>query len=261
MTNKLHDTMRGKPTSPFSSHPHLPSASSPSAGPRWPPPFCGPLCPSLCALPRLSACSSCCPSFSSSVPLLPWHVAGHSTRLFPLSVGWSSRLCLNLGHVCCPAARGTPPWHPFPSCWLSTCMSPHLGLRQYTSVLDRVTARKLHATLHYCLLHRSLSLSLSLPLSALCLPFGPSAFALPLTRTLHNNVQGTLSSPCPGPSWRCAHGALQPSGLPAPSVVCPLAPSVLLSRPLCFSPLLGSLCPFLSPRALPYPYSLCASAL
>ena len=223
MTSKLHDTLRGKPTSPLSSRPHLPFASSPSAGPRWSPPFFGRLCTSLRALSRLFACSSCCPSFSPSVPLLPWHVARHCTRLFPLSGGWSSRLRLYPAHACCPAARGTPPWHPFTECRLSTCMSPHLGLPQYSSVPHSVTVRKLHATLHYCLL--PCSLSLSFPLSpALCLPFGPSLFALPLTRTLHNNVQGTLSSPCPGPSCRCAHGALQPSRLRGPSDVCPLTP-------------------------------------
>ena len=188
-------------------------------------------------------------------PLRPapsWHVARYCSRICPLSAGWSSGLRLNLGHACCPAARGTPPWHPFPSCRLSTCMTSHLGLLQYSWVLDGVIARKLQATLHYRLLPRSLSLSL--PLSpALCLPFGPSLFALPLTRMLHNNVQGTLSSPCPGPSCCCAHRALQPSGLPGPSIVCPLAPSVPLSRPLYLSPLLGSLFRFLSPRALLYP--------
>ena len=106
-----------------------------------------------------------------------------------------------------------------------------------------------------------LPLSLSLPRSALCLPLGPSLVALPLTRTLHNNVRVTLPSSCPGPSCRCAHGAWQPSVLPGPSVGGLLASSMPLSRPLCVSPLLGASCPFLSPRALPYPLSLCSSAL
>ena len=248
--------MLGKPTSPLSTLPHLLSTSSPSAGPRWSPPFCGRLCSSPRALSRLSACSSCCPSFPPSVPLLPWHVARHCTRLFLLFAGWSSRL--RPGHACCPAARGTPPWHPIPSCRLPTCRSPRLGLPQHSLVLDNHCAQ---VARHAALLLAPPPPLFSHPLSALCLPFVPSLFALPLTRTLHNNVRGTVFSPCPGPSYCCAHGAWQPSKLPGPSVGCLLASSVPLSRPLCSSPLLGSLCPFLSPRAPPYSDSLCSSTL
>ena len=247
MTSKLHDTMRGKPTSPLSTLLLLPSASSPSAGPRGSPPFRGRLCPALRALSRLSACSSCCPS------------------LFPLCPAPSLGRCTTLYHALSPFCGIASIW---------PCLLPRrardaafpqpLALHLHESApgappifVDSGQSHCAQVTCHAALLPAPrLPLSLS---SLVCpvLTLGPLSLAVPLTRTLHNNVRGTLSSPCPGPSCRCAHGAWQPS----PSVGCLLAPSLPLSRPLCFSPLLGPPCPFLSPRALPYPQSLCSSAL
>ena len=90
MTSKLHDTLRGKPTSPLSTLLLLPSASSPSAGPPWCPPFCGRLCPALLALSRLSACSSC------------------RLSLFPFCPAPSLARCTTLYHVLSPVCETAP---------------------------------------------------------------------------------------------------------------------------------------------------------
>ena len=80
------------------------------------------------------------------------------------------------------------------------------------------------------------------PSRPLCFsPLLGSLVALPPTRTVHNIVQRTRTSLCPGPVRRFAHDALQPLGHPGPSIVpplvalCPLRASVsslLLLPPL-----------------------------
>ena len=219
---------------------HFPSLYPPS------PPVCflaGPL-PSVAVSALFSVLSLAClpvlpgvPRRSPSVPLRPWHVARHCTMLFLLSAGP-------------PRARGTPL---APSRrWLSTCMSPHLGLPQYSSVLDRVTARKLQATPHLCLL-------LSLSLSSLACPVltrGPLSLLSPSHAQVTQQCAGHPVFPVP---W-----SLLPLRARCTANLCLLAPSKPLSRPLCLSPLLGPPYPFLSPRAPPfllYPHSLCSSAL
>ena len=77
--SKLHDTMRVKPNSPLSTLLPLPSASAPSARPRWSPPFCGCLRPALRALSSLSACSSCRPSL---LPIRPAPSLARCTTLY-----------------------------------------------------------------------------------------------------------------------------------------------------------------------------------
>ena len=222
MTSKLHDTMRGKPTSPLSTLLPLPSASSPSAGPRWSPPFCGCLRPVLRALSRLSACSSCRPS------------------LFPPSLA----RCTTLYHALSPF-RGTAS-----RVRDTDCPQPPLALHLHEPAPGAppifVGSGQSHCaqvTCNAALLPAPLSLCLPLP--ALCSPVDPSLCSLPLTRTLHNNVQG-LSSPCPGPSCRCAHGAWQPSAFWPPLCPClvPSASPPSLARLVPSFPLVH--CPFCS---------------
>ena len=132
----------------------------------------------------------------------------------------------------------------FPSCRFSTCVCPHLSARTIPNIrgLSSEALRACYKTrCTACSPAPSLApFSCRLPFVNL-VPLGPSLFALPPTRTVHNNVRGTRTSLCPGPVCRFAHGALQPFGHPSPSVVpplgalCPLcasASSLLLVSPL-----------------------------
>ena len=89
-------------------------------------------------------------------------------------------------------------------------MSPHLGLPQYSSVLDRVTARKLQAMPHLCLL---LSLSL-FPCLPCAYPWAP-LFALSLSRARYTTMYGAPSLPralVPLAVARTVHGNPLPPG-------------------------------------------------
>ena len=239
MTSKLHDTMRGKPFSPLSSLPLFPSASSPPVGPRWSLPFCGLPCPALRALSRPFAGSSRRPS------------------VFPLCPGPPVARCTTLYHIPSPrcgfasirAALAVPP-PPLPSRRFSICMSPHLGLPQCSSVLDRDTARKLHAMLHYHLLPRSLSPSLSPGL--LCAYGWAPLWSLPLSRARYTTMCRAPSlprAPAPLAVARTVHGnplcSLAPLSVAFWPLLCPcLVPSPSLpslARPV--SSFLLMLCP------------------
>ena len=237
MTSKLHDTMRGRPISPLSSLPFFAPASSPPVGPCWSLPFCGCRCPALRVVYLFFSLPLFVSPLSRSAP-----GTLHDTVLDSFSL---LRDRLDRGRACRPAAAFPQPptlhlYEPAPG-------APPMFVGSGQRHCAQVTC---HAALP---LAPPLPLSLSPPWSALCLPLGPSLVALPLTRMLHNNVQGTLPSSCPGPSCRCAHGAWQPSVLPGPSVGGLVASSMPLSRPLYFSPLHWPVLslPFSSCSALP----------
>ena len=221
MTSKLHDTMRGRPISPLSSLPFFPSASSPPVGPRWSLPFCGCPYPALRALSRLSACSSRCPSL---YPLCPVPPLARCTTLYQIR----SPRC---GIASIGAALAVLP-PPFPSRRLTICMSPRLGLPQCSSVLDRDTARKLHAMLHYRLLPRSLSPSLS-PGLLCAYPWAPlwSLSLSPARYTTMCRAPSLPRAPAPLAVARTVHG----------NPLCSLAPLSVAFWPL--------LCPCLIPSA------------
>ena len=227
---------------------HFPSLYSPVC-------FLAPRGPSLVPfLLRLSLpCSPCslspvCPFFLLSllVPPLSRSALGTLHDTVPDSFSFV-RGRLVLGRACCPAARGTSP---FPSRRLSICMSPHLGLSQCSSVLDRDTARKLHATLHYCLIPRSLSLS-SFPCLPCAYPWAP-LFSLSLSHARYTTMCRAPSVPrAPAPLAVARTVHVNPLSSPAPvsvafrPLLCPcLVPSASLpslARPVPSSPLV--LCP------------------
>ena len=228
MTSSLHNTMRGKPTSPLSTLLPLPSASAPSAGPRWSPPYCGCLGPALCALSRLSACSSCRPS------------------LFPLRPAPSVARCTTLYHALSPFRWTTPRTRN------AACPQPPLALHLNEPAPGAPPIFVGSGQSHCAQVTGNAALRLApLSLSSLACPVltrGPLCLLSPSMRTLHNNVQGTLSSPCPGPSCRCAHGAWQssafwpllcpclvPSAAP-PSLARPVPSFALVHCPFCSAP-------------------------
>ena len=208
---------------------HFPSLLSPSL------PVCflaarGPsLVPSLLLLSL--PCSPCSLSpvyllFSSPLCVPPLSRSAPGTLHDTVPDSFSSlRVRLDRGRACRPAAAFPQPpilhlYEPAPG-------APPIFVGSGQRHWAQVTC---HAALP---LAPPLPLSLSLPWSALCLPLGPSLAALPLTRTLHNNVQGTLPSSCSAPLAvaRTVHG----------NPLCSLAPLSVAFWPL--------LCPWLIPSA------------
>ena len=190
---------------PLSSPLRFPFASSPPVGPRRSPPFCGCLCPALRALSHPSACCSRCPSL---FPLCPVPSLARCTTLYQIP----SPRC---GIASIWAALAVPRDAAFPQPPTLHLYEPAPGPSQYSSVLDRDTARKLHATLHYCLLPRSLCLSL-FP----CLPCAYSwapLCSLSLSRARYTTMCRAPSlprAPAPLAVARMLHG--NPVSSPAP---------------------------------------------